>query len=83
MPNFLFLRQQNQMDSGPTCLYMISKYYGKEFTIEQLRQLTEIGKEGVNLLGISNAAEKIGLQTTALQLTSDKLLKEAPKPAIL
>jgi ATP-binding cassette subfamily B protein len=62
---------------------MISKYYGKEFTIEQLRQLTEIGKEGVNLLGISNAAEKIGLQTTALQLTSDKLLKEAPKPAIL
>lgn len=71
------------MDCGPTCLYMISRYYGRVFAIEHLRQLTEIGKEGVNLLGISDAAEKIGLQTTALQLTYEKLINEAPKPAIL
>ncbi|WP_084799941.1 cysteine peptidase family C39 domain-containing protein [Sediminibacterium salmoneum] len=25
---FLFRPQQNQMDCGPTCLYMISRYYG-------------------------------------------------------
>ncbi|MGR9889486.1 cysteine peptidase family C39 domain-containing protein, partial [Escherichia coli] len=71
------------MDCGPTCLYMISRYYGRVFAIEHLGQLTEIGKEGVNLLGISDAAEKIGLQTTALQLTYEKLINEAPKPAIL
>lgn len=71
------------MDCGPTCLYMISRYYGRVFAIEHLRRLTEIGKEGVNLLGISDAAEKIGLQTTALQLTYEKLINEAPKPAIL
>jgi ATP-binding cassette, subfamily B, bacterial len=81
--SFFFFHQQNQMDCGPTCLYMISRYYGRAFASEQLRQLTEIGKEGVNLLGISDAAEKIGFQTTALQLTADKLLKETPKPAIL
>lgn len=71
------------MDCGPTCLYMISKWYGRSFAIEKLRELTEIGKEGVNLLGISDAAEKTGFRTTALQLTADKLLTEAPKPAIL
>lgn len=71
------------MDCGPTCLYMISRYHGRVFTLEKLRELTEIGKEGVSLLGISDAAEKIGFQTTALKLSFTKLLEEAPKPAIL
>ena len=44
------------MDCGPTCLYMISRHYGRYFALEKLRELTEIGKEGVNLLGISDAA---------------------------
>ncbi|WP_370652618.1 cysteine peptidase family C39 domain-containing protein, partial [Sediminibacterium sp.] len=52
------VKQQNEMDCGPTCLYMISRFYGRVFALEKLRELTEIGKEGVNLLGISDAAEK-------------------------
>jgi len=46
------------MDCGPTCLYMVGRYYGRAFSLEKLRELIEIGKEGVNLLGISDAAEK-------------------------
>ncbi|TAH07018.1 MAG: peptidase domain-containing ABC transporter [Sphingobacteriia bacterium] len=80
---FTFHYQQNQMDCGPTCLYMISRYYGRVIALEKLRELSEIGKEGVSLLGISDAAEKIGLQTTALKLSFTKLIEEAPKPAIL
>jgi len=64
-----FRKQQNQMDCGPTCLYMIGRYYCRAFSLEKLRELTEIGKEGVNLLGISDAAEKIKFQTTGLQLS--------------
>ena len=67
--SFFFLKQQNQMDCGPTCLYMVGRYYGRAFSLEKLRELTEIGKEGVNLLGISDAAEKIKFQTTGLQLS--------------
>jgi len=70
------------MDCGPTCLYMVSKYYGRSFSIEKLRGLTEIGKEGVNILGISDAAEKIGYRTQAVQLNSTEL-KEAKLPCIL
>lgn len=81
--HFAFYPQQNQMDCGPTCLYMISKYYGREFKLEKLRELTQIGKDGVSMLGISDAAEQIGFQTTALQIVFEKLMKEAPKPAIL
>jgi ATP-binding cassette, subfamily B, bacterial len=75
--------QRNQMDCGPTCLYMISKHYGRNFSIEKLRELTEIGKEGVNILGISDAAEKIGFRTAAVQLTLKQLKEEIKLPCIL
>ena len=50
MLTFPFFIQQNEMDCGPTCLYMVSKYYGRNFDLEKLRELTEIGKEGVRVL---------------------------------
>ena len=51
------------MDCGPSCLAMIVKYYGKDVSIEQLRKICSLGKDGVSLLGISKAAETIGLKT--------------------
>jgi ATP-binding cassette subfamily B protein len=81
--NFHFQKQQDIMDCGPTCLYMISRYYGRKFSIEKLRELTQIGKEGVNLLGISDTAEKTGFRTLAAQLSYNKFHKEAPLPAIV
>ncbi len=79
-PHFL---QRNQMDCGPSCLYMISKHYGRNFSLEKLRELTEIGKEGVNILGISDAAEKIGFRTQALQLSLNDLKTNIKLPCIL
>ena len=58
--SFYFYHQHDAMDCGPTSLRMISRHYGSKINIEQGRYFTEIGKEGVNLLGISNAAKKIG-----------------------
>lgn len=81
--SFPFLRQRNQMDCGPTSLYMVSKYYGRNFSMEKLRMLTEIGKEGVNILGISDAAEQIGFRAIAAQLAFYELRKEVKLPCIL
>ncbi len=82
MRQFPFVKQRNQMDCGPTCLCIISKFYGRYFSIEKLRELTEIGKEGVNILGISDAAEKIGYRTQAVQLNKTEL-REVKLPCIL
>jgi ATP-binding cassette, subfamily B, bacterial len=71
------------MDCGPSCLYMIGKHYGRSFSIEKLRELTEIGKEGVNILGISDAAEKIGFRTQAVQLSLSDLKNNIKLPCIL
>ena len=71
------------MDCGPTCLSMICRFYDKNISIQKLREKTEIGKEGVSLLGINNAAESIGFRTQGVQLNYNQLTKEAPLPCIL
>src|SRR5215510_4871932 len=75
--------QQDTMDCGPTCLRMIAKYYGKNISLQSLREKTQIEKEGVNLLGISEAAETIGFRTQAVKLTYDSLIKDVKLPTIL
>lgn len=71
------------MDCGPSCLAMICRHYGKRIDIDMLRQRSEIGKDGVNLLGISNAAESIGLNAHAVRLSINELVKEVQLPCVL
>lgn len=60
--------QLDSMDCGPTCLRIIAKYYGKNFSLQSLRDKCHINREGVSLLGISDAAEKIGFRTIGVKL---------------
>jgi ATP-binding cassette, subfamily B, bacterial len=80
---FKTYRQLDLMDCGPTCLRMVAQYYGKHFTLDTLRHKSQFSKEGVSLLGISDAAETIGFRTRGVQLSFEELIKEAPKPCII
>lgn len=71
------------MDCGPTCLRMIAAYYGKRFSVQQLRDHAYIQRTGVNLLGISVAAESIGMRTTGVRTTLEKLKQQSKLPCIL
>lgn len=55
--DFPHYHQLDAMDCGATCLRMIAKHYGKSYTAQTLRQRSYITREGVSLLGISDAAE--------------------------
>lgn len=70
------------MDCGPTCLRMIAKHYGKNFSLQKLRDLSGINRAGVSLLGISEAAEKIGFRANGARLDIE-LLNEVELPLIL
>ena len=70
------------MDCGPASLAMIVSYYGREPDIDRLRDLCALGKTGVSLLGISKAAEEIGLKTVGGRVSLDTLVEEAPLPCI-
>ena len=54
-PHYL---QLDAMDCGPSCLRMIAKYYGKSYSLQTLRARSFITREGVSMLGISDAAER-------------------------
>ena len=71
------------MDCGPTCLRIIAKYYGKTYTLQTLRERCFITREGVSLLGISDAAEYIGFRTIGVKISLKQLMDEATLPCIL
>ena len=71
------------MDCGPTCLRMIAKYYGKSYSLQNLREKAQINREGVSLLGISEAAEKLGFRSRGIKVSYQKLQKDAPLPCIV
>lgn len=83
MERFPLYNQNEVMDCGPACLRMISKYYGHHYSLQTLRQKCFITREGVSLLGISNAAESIGFRTCGVKITGEQLVNEAMLPCIL
>ena len=74
--------QLDQMDCGPTCLRMVAKYHGRSYSLDYLRRLSNITKEGVSVGGIAEAAEAIGYHTLAVSLDLDTMEKEVPFPCI-
>ena len=74
--------QHDAMDCGPTCLRMVAAFYGKRYSLEGLREKSFITREGVSMLGISEAAEKIGFRSICVQVGYEKL-QEAPLPCII
>lgn len=82
MPKFPHYKQLDAMDCGPACLRMIAKYYGKSYALQTLRDKSFITREGVSMLGISDAAEAIGFRTMGVKITFEQLAKENPLPCI-
>lgn len=75
--------QHDSMDCGPTCLRMIARHYGKKYSLKYLRENSYITREGVSLLGLSDAAAKIGLKTLCAKITINQLFDSMPLPCIL
>ena len=82
MRHFPHFTQHDVMDCGPTCLRMVAAFYGRHYSLEGLREKSFITREGVSMLGISEAAEKIGFRSICVQVGFEKL-KEAPLPCII
>ena len=81
--SFPYYSQFDSMDCGPSCLRMIAKYYGKSYSLQTLRERCFITREGVSMLGISDAAETIGFRTIGVRITFEQLSREATLPCIL
>lgn len=81
--SFPTYRQLDSMDCGPTCLRIIAAYYGRVWSLQTLRDKCHISREGVSLLGISDAAEAIGFRTMGVKISFEQLCDEAVLPCVV
>ena len=80
---FPFYKQPDFKDCGPTCLRIISKFYGKTISLQQIRHLSETTREGSSLLGLSDAAEELGFKSLGVQIDFKTLVEDVPLPCIV
>ena len=83
MASFPFYKQLDAMDCGPSCVRMIAKFYGKTYSLQTLREKSYLSRDGVSMMGISEAAESIGFRTMGVSLTPEKLFSTAPLPLVV
>ena len=79
---FPHYHQPDAKDCGPTCLKIVSKHFGRDLNLSFIRQVSETNRGGSSLLGLSYAAEELGIKSLGVKINLEKLNK-APLPCIL
>lgn len=77
-----FYAQQSSSDCGAACLVMVGRYWGKQFSLNRLRELARVNRSGSLLKGLVNAAETLGFVTRPVKASLDQLGKQK-LPAIV
>lgn len=78
-----FFHQHDSTDCGPTCLRIVANYYGKDFSLEYLREKSFIGKDGVSLLSMQSLGEKLGFEALSIKISLHTLIEAQPLLCIL
>ena len=71
-----FFAQQSGSDCGAACLVMVSRYWGKNFSVNRLRDIANVDRNGSSLRGLWAAAESIGFATRPVKASLDQLAKQ-------
>ncbi|MDR1227217.1 MAG: peptidase domain-containing ABC transporter [Prevotellaceae bacterium] len=89
MPKPHCIKQHDITDCGAACLASVAAYYGLQLPIARIRQMASTNKRGTNVLGIVEAAQKIGFLAKGVSALSAEnktkrveSLYKIPKPAI-
>lgn len=69
------LLQISETDCAAACLSMILRYYGKHVSINRLRDLANVSREGASLYTIAEAAETLGFHTRGIRASFEHLEK--------
>ncbi|GAA4280148.1 peptidase domain-containing ABC transporter [Gaetbulibacter aestuarii] len=75
------IKQHDITDCGAACLASVAAHYKLQVPIARIRQYASTDKKGTNVLGLIEAAEKIGFEAKGVRGDSDSLFK-IPKPTI-
>lgn len=77
------VKQHDSSDCGVACLLSLVRYYGGDSTIQHLREISGTSQNGTTLLGLYQAAGKIGFKAEGAEAGGVSDLVDHGKPVIL
>ncbi|KAA0989535.1 peptidase domain-containing ABC transporter [Dyadobacter sp. UC 10] len=75
------MKQHDLTDCGATCLASVAAYYKLALPVARIRQYASTDKKGTNILGIIEAATKLGFNAKGIRVEFDQL-PHVPVPII-
>ena len=72
--SFPFIEQHDQTTCGTTCIMMIARYYGKNFSSSRLRELAYVDLSGTSMANLASASEELGFSTRGMKLNYETLM---------
>jgi ATP-binding cassette subfamily B protein len=81
MPRPIHIRQHDTKDCGAACLAAVAWYHGLKLPIASIRRYAATNRNGTTVLGMVQAAEKLGFMAKGVRATWE-VLPELPLPAI-
>jgi ATP-binding cassette subfamily B protein len=72
-----FFQQQSASDCGAACLVMVGRYWDKHFSVNRLRDIANVDRNGASLRGLAAASESIGFTTRPVKASLNKLAEQS------
>lgn len=82
MKKIPLFKQKSPNECGPTCIQMLSAFYGKYYNIDTILEYCELTKAGVSIRDIMNAGHSIGFHTASFSVNPQEA-RRIPVPAII
>lgn len=67
------VRQLSATDCGAACLAMLLGYHGREMTLDQVREVTGPGRDGISARMLLDAGRRLGLRGRAISVDLERL----------
>ncbi|HAJ64870.1 MAG TPA: peptidase C39 [Cyanobacteria bacterium UBA8543] len=76
LQRYPFIQQQSSSDCGAACLAMIGRYWGKQFSLNSLRNLAGVGRSGASLNNLAKASESLGFLARPVRASLSRLAEQ-------
>ncbi len=85
MKKYPIIRQYSQEDCGAACVATIARYYGKNISLNRIREAIGTGQLGTTLLGLRRGTEAFGFFTRSFKANGAILdnLNKIPLPMVI
>ena len=82
LKKYYCVKQHDITDCGAACIATVCKQYGLKIPISKIRNAAGTDKQGTNVYGLVQAAEKLGFTAKGVKGDKESLSEKFPLPAI-